>query len=404
MTIAATTYPMVPFAAACKDSASGQPKVQNRAYLDAGRYPIVDQGQQPVAGYTDDTSFLYSGELPVVLFGDHTRIFKYVDHPFALGADGVKVLSAKKGFTPKFLYYYFQCQDLPSRGYSRHFQFLKQIAVCGPPPPEQCRIVEMLDRADALRKKRAETDKIADRILPALFYKMFGDPATNPKGWDACTLVDAGAEIRYGLGQPPSLQEEGLPLIRATNIDRGSISEKGMVYVDPSAVPQSRNAELRAEEVIVVRSGVHTGDVAQVTETWKGAIAGYDLVVTPGVRLSGEFIESYLLTPFIQRGHFANLKVRGAQAHLNSTQLGATPIIVPDAGLLSAFSRDVQNWRRTREQRSSTRRSLETLFSVLLHRAFSGDLTAKWREAHMTELLQEMELQAKELELGKAEA
>ena len=61
-----------------------------------------------------------------------------------------------------------------------------------PPLSEQKRIVEILDRADELRKQRAEADALSERILPALFIKMFGDPATNPMGWDVVPLKKLG--------------------------------------------------------------------------------------------------------------------------------------------------------------------------------------------------------------------
>jgi len=67
---------------------------------------------------------------------------------------------------------------------------VERVSIPLPPPSEQHRIVEILDQADALRKKRAEADAKAARILPALFYKMFGDPATNPKGWPTKRLSD----------------------------------------------------------------------------------------------------------------------------------------------------------------------------------------------------------------------
>ena len=68
------------------------PKVLTRDYKPSGSYPIIDQGQSPIAGWTDDDSGLISTNLPVVIFGDHTRAFKYVDFPFVRGADGTQLL------------------------------------------------------------------------------------------------------------------------------------------------------------------------------------------------------------------------------------------------------------------------------------------------------------------------
>jgi len=119
----------------------------------------------------------------LVLFGDHTRIFKYVDFPFALGADGVKALQPESGFDARFLFYYFRFVELPNAGYSRHFKFLKEIQVPKPPLSEQRRIVDLLSRAEGIVRLRREAEKKSAELIPALFLDMFGDPATNPKGW-----------------------------------------------------------------------------------------------------------------------------------------------------------------------------------------------------------------------------
>src|SRR5207249_4500634 len=92
-----------------------------------------------------------------------------------------------------------------------------------PTLPEQRRIVEILDQADALRKKRAEADAIAERILPALFYKMFGDPVRNEKGWELKSLGEMVTEFRYGTSAKCETEGQGLPVLRIPNIVRGEI-------------------------------------------------------------------------------------------------------------------------------------------------------------------------------------
>jgi type I restriction enzyme S subunit len=65
-----------------------------------------------------------------------------------------------------------------------------------PARKEQRRIVELLEQADGLRRQRAEADALTDRILPALFHKMFGDPATNPKGWPVVPVGDLALRVQ----------------------------------------------------------------------------------------------------------------------------------------------------------------------------------------------------------------
>ena len=306
---------------------------------------------------------------------------------------------------PRFGYYY--CRSIPQvlQAASRkaivpilNKSNFAKVKMPVPPLSEQRRIVEILDQADSLRNKRAEANAKAARIIPALFYKMFGDPAVNLKTNKIKPLTKNGASVRYGLGQPPKSSENGVPLIRATNISRGTINHENMLFVDPRDVPKSRNAFLILDEVLVVRSGAYTGDVAQVTEDWEGSVAGYDLIITPGPNFTGEFLETYLLSPFIQNGYFRNLKARAGQPHLNALQLSETPVPVISLERQQEFAEQLKTIRRLRKRLELVWNQLNRVFDVLLHRAFSGDLTVKWREAHMKELLAEMEQKTRYME------
>jgi len=386
---------MVAFDQAFEDQTSGQIKIQRGDYLPGGLLPVIDQGQKPIAGYSDNLDHAYQGPLPVILFGDHTLSLKHVNFSFALGADGVRVLASRPPFLSKFLYYYLTSLNIKSHGYSRHFKYLREIKFPQIAESEQSRIVELLEQADRLRQQRAEADQMADHILPVLFHKMFGDSGTNSKKWIKKTLGSAGALVRYGLGQPPQTSDSGLPLIRATNIHRGLITSENMIYVKWEDVPESRNAFLKADEVIVVRSGAYTGDIAQVTEAWEGSVAGYDLVVSPGANFTGEFLECYMLTATVQQNYFGNIKARAGQPHLNAEQVLNTPILLPPKTLQEKFSVFVKSLRNLRLQRNESALLLNKLFANMLHRAFTCELTAKWREAHMKELIAEMERQAR---------
>ena len=252
--------------------------------------------------------------------------------------------------------------------------FLKTFPIPVPPLAEQERIVKLLDEADELRKLRTQADHRTAEFIPALFHEMFGDPETNPKGWPSGQLKDFGAEIRYGLGQPPEEDPEGVPLLRATNIKHGYISEIGLIRVRREAVPVSRNAFLNAEDVLIVRSGAYTGDVASVGEKWAGSVAGYDLVASPKERLTSDFIAWYLLSEFVQDRYFNGLKLRAAQPHLNSAQVSETPFFCPPLQLQREFAARVSEIRALQAEQTASRRRLEDLFQSLLHRAFRGEL------------------------------
>jgi len=123
-------------------------KLQTPEYLNEGALPIVDQGAKFICGYTDDLAAAYPYGLPVIVFGDHTRTLKYVDFPFAVGADGTQCLHSTADFDDRFFFYSLQNIDLRSEGYARHFKLLKEQTIACPPFDEQRRIAEVLRSMD----------------------------------------------------------------------------------------------------------------------------------------------------------------------------------------------------------------------------------------------------------------
>ena len=116
-------------------------------YQESGKFPIIDQGASFIAGWTDLTDSVISDNLPVVIFGDHTRIFKYVDFPFTLGADGTQLLYPNDDIlNPRFFYYALLNLKIPNEGYSRHYRYLRKFSVACPALPTQRKIANFLDR------------------------------------------------------------------------------------------------------------------------------------------------------------------------------------------------------------------------------------------------------------------
>ena len=126
-------------------------KVKSSSYLESGKYAVVDQGKELVAGYTDTSPTVDEKSLPVVVFGDHTRSVKYVDFPFTAGADGTQILKPSALTNPKYGFYLVlhAVGQIPSKGYARHFGELKKMQFQLPSLGEQRKIVEKLDRAFA---------------------------------------------------------------------------------------------------------------------------------------------------------------------------------------------------------------------------------------------------------------
>lgn len=150
-------------------------KLKQKKYLHEGKIPVVDQGQELIGGYTDKEEMKVSSETPLIIFGDHTRIFKYIPFDFVAGADGVKVLKPKAMYSPKMLFYLLQGVKLPSKGYARHFQYLEKSYIPLPPFSEQCRIVAKIEELftkldsgmDALKHVQAQLKRYRQSVLKA---------------------------------------------------------------------------------------------------------------------------------------------------------------------------------------------------------------------------------------------
>jgi len=151
-----------------------------------------------------------------------------------------------------------------------------------------------------------------------------------PEQWEHSALKRLG-EIRYGLGEPPREDPDGIPFVRATDLHRGHIELAGIQHVDPEDVPWSRDPVLREDDIIVVRSGAYTGDSAIVPRELDGAVAGYDMFVR--IRSADpRFVAWALLSAYVLKNQIDLLRLRAAQPHLNAEELGATRILTCPRG------------------------------------------------------------------------
>ena len=148
-------------------------KLNTKEYLDSGRYPIVSQEESLISGYTDQEDCVFKVSRPIVVFGDHTRCFKYISFDFALGADGVKILLPMIQLNAKFFYYCMVLSRIPSLGYSRHYKLLKELLVILPPLDLQnlfaSKIEAIEKQKEVITKSIEETQKLFDYTMDKYF-------------------------------------------------------------------------------------------------------------------------------------------------------------------------------------------------------------------------------------------
>lgn len=183
---------MIPFSSVLKDNTSKFTKIKKQDYLEKGTYKIIDQGQSFIAGFTNDSNCVNNFNDEVIIFGDHTRIFKFINFPIAIGADGVKVLEVinKDKYDLKFLYYYLKSVKLHDAGYSRHFKFLKEIKIPFLSLQDQQKIAGLLSQIEELINKREESIKLLDELIKSSFLNIFGDPYLNKLSFNQKGFLD----------------------------------------------------------------------------------------------------------------------------------------------------------------------------------------------------------------------
>ncbi len=142
-------------------------KLKQKEYLPEGQIPVVDQGQSIIGGYTNDEGKILKCNLPVIVFGDHTKKIKLINFKFAPGADGTKVLEPKNGIIPNYIsllteILVFKIKD---KGYARHYQHIEKQYLPFPSIPEQRAIVHKIENLFAsLDKGIADLKKAQEQL------------------------------------------------------------------------------------------------------------------------------------------------------------------------------------------------------------------------------------------------
>lgn len=184
-------------------------KVDKSDYLLEGPVPIISQEESYISGYWDNLDDITPHNGPVIIFGDHSRVLKYVDCDFVVGADGVKIISPKDCICAKFLFHFLKWYNIPSLGYSRHFKLIKDATFPVPSIETQMQIVAELDKINETIEDCRELLRNLDALAQSLFYDFFGDPITNPKGWPLYKLSSISQLINGRAYKQNELLDEG---------------------------------------------------------------------------------------------------------------------------------------------------------------------------------------------------
>lgn len=360
------------------DETSKVTKIKKGDYLEIGKYPIVDQGQEHIGGYTNEEESIYTNT-PFIIFGDHTRTVKYIDFSSFIGADGVKVLNIKEDISEyldmKYMYYYLIYTDIPNDGYSRHFKYIKKLLYVVPPIEIQKQIVEVLDEGQKLIDNRKKQIELLDDLIESIFYDMVGDPVKNDKGWEVKKLgefyyVRTGKTPKRGLSKYWNNPE--INWIKTGEILNGVInSSKEKIS---RIAKEELNMYLFSEGDILIAmygQGNTRGRVAKlnIKSTTNQACAG--LVKKEDSTINNEYTYNILLLLYEQ---LRDLGRGGNQPNLNLEMIREYEIPVPPLQLQNQFAEKVQAIEKQKELLQKSLKLMKDNYNGLMQRAFKGEL------------------------------
>lgn len=282
---------------------------------------------------------------------------------------------------------------------------IRKFKIPLPSLSEQRRIIEILDQADALQRRRADADEKAQRILGALFLKMFGDPATNPLGWKVGTLADVITDTQYGISTKADTDESGTPILRMNNIDTyGRLNLLNLKYVNLDKQTR-RKYMLVPGDILFNRT--NSRELVGKTGLWQGELEAVPASYLIRIRVDHkrtlpEFVWAYMNTQYMKKILFDRARRAIGMANINAKEIRSFPLIIPELRLQHVFRNQISHIEKLVTISACARNAQDHVLSALMHRVFAGELTAKWRDSHTDTQLYEAEEQIADDEIESA--
>lgn len=281
-----------------------KPSIPKRDYLELGEFPVIDQSASFIAGWTNSVDSVISDNLPLVIFGDHTRIFKYVDFPFVLGADGTQLLYPNDEILDAhFFYYALSNLNVPNKGYNRHYRYLQEFSVACPPLPEQraiAHILQTIQEAKFTRQREIELERERKAALMDFLFShgTKGEPRKQteigeiPESWEVVRLGDYCYKPDYGYTESANDSPVGPKFLRITDIQNDAVSWENVPYCICSEKIKEKYL-LKTGDIVIARIGATTGKAYIIDNCPEAIFASYLIRVQTKGNLLPVFLAQY---------------------------------------------------------------------------------------------------------------
>ena len=346
-------------------------KLPTNDYQKIGSTAIIDQGQEFIAGYTDRSEGIFT-DVPVIIFGDHTRVFKYIDFPFFLGADGVKILKANREVNYRYLYYYFLQAKFPNTGYARHFKWLKELQIPLPPLAEQKHITAILDKTQKIIAEHKQMLQKYDTLIKSRFIEMFGDPTKNTKKWEIKKLGDIIRVLGGYAFSSKDFKDSGIPVLRIGNINSGVFRPSNMVFWENDETIE-KYAIYPGDLVMSLTGTVGKDDYGNVCILGNDYNKYYLNQRNAKLEIVSDldrFYLSYLLKVPEIKSRLTNISRGIRQANIANKDIESLKIPVPPITLQNDFATFVQQIDKSKSAVQKSLEKTETLYKSLMQQYF----------------------------------
>jgi len=358
-------------------------KIQKKDFKECGNYPIISQEQDFINGYWDNKNDLFKTTKPVVIFGDHTQVKKYVDFDFVLGADGVKIFQTKNHIVPKYFYYFLQNAEIGNLGYARHYRLLKEIPVSYPKSlSEQQQIVSILDQCfSAIDQAKANAEqnlKNAKELFESYLQGVF----ENGK-WETKMLGDVVDKIMTGpfgsMLHQSDYVEKGIPVVNPQNIVAGQIIPLQKTMINKETFNRLKKYALKLDDIVIARRG-EMGRCAVVRNEnvdWLCGTGNFVIRVNPK-KMNSDFLNVNLSSKSVKQ-KLEKSSIGATMSNLNQTILSDLSISIPPLKEQKTIIRQLDTLQAETQKLEIAYKKriagLEELRKNILQRAFAGELT-----------------------------
>lgn len=256
-------------------------------------------------------------------------------------------------------------------------QNISELLIPIPPIDEQRRIADILDRADAIRRKRQEAIRLTEELLRSAFLEMFGDPAINSKEWKTVPMKDVVSQTQYGTAEKANSEKVGVPVLRMNNL-----TYKGEINLDDikwCSIPSRDEEKFTVQRGDLLFNRTNSPELVGKTAVWRSdekyAYAGYLVRVRFQEKVAlSEYVSAYLNSSFGKKYLFEKAKPSNNMSNFSASEFLKIPLLLPPIELQKRFILLADAARSSVDQLKEAVIDADSLFNSLLQRAFRGEI------------------------------